>query len=342
MRPAGNWSGVFPRYSDALARPSIVRLDVNMYIAQFYVMKLVPAKHIIEFALRDGTIDGSATVVDTTSGTFGLGMGITCAELGLRFKIFSDPVIDSHFKRRLELLGGDVVIVTGGGDVSPQQARLAALHKYLAANPKAYWLRQYDNPRVLESYAATADDIRNACRRPTKLIATVGSGGSSCGIAARLRMFDTTVKLIGVDTFGSVLFGLENAARNVRGMGNSILPGNLNHRAFDEVHWIDGGLATRGAQRLLTAAGIFAGPSTGAAYLVARWLSAGDPGSDVVFIAPDAGYRYQDQLLGSAQERSNVMRLAECPRMAEAPYDVKKPWACMAWGRRTLAEAKRI
>ena len=130
---------IFTCYSDTIALPTVIQMKKNLYAVAFKLMKLLPARHIIRKAFQRGDIQTNCTVVDTSSGTFALGVGITCCELGLKFKIFGDPAIDKNLISRLKDLGGEVCIVkTAKNKGSYQKERLNALHQFLSQNQLLY------------------------------------------------------------------------------------------------------------------------------------------------------------------------------------------------------------
>jgi cysteine synthase A len=63
-----------------------------------------------------------------------------------------------------------------------------------------------------------------------------------------------------VDTFNGVLFGLSDGRRQLRGLGNSIMPRNLEHTQFDEVHWLDGTTGFGATPLLHQRHAVFGGP----------------------------------------------------------------------------------
>ncbi|MEM9357503.1 MAG: pyridoxal-phosphate dependent enzyme [Pseudomonadota bacterium] len=331
---------IYSNYSDSIECPKLINIKDNIYALCFYIMKLIPAKYIIARAYRANRINPGFPVVDTSSGTFALGMGIVCAEMDLPFIVFGDSAIDPTLKNRLELLGGEVVIVDGSGNQSPQQARLKALHDHLGRSPESFWPQQYDNPDVLDSYAFVADMVNDALPENLTLVASVGSGGSACGVSRRLRALRPGTRLVGVDTFGSVLFGLNNGSRELRGLGNSIMPGNLHHDAFDIVHWVDRNGAFLHARNLLQEHAIFAGPTSGAAYQIALWHATEEPDRKIVFIAPDWGYRYQEMFEPSTDNVLNQARYSGGfrPKMVDRPKDASPPWSMLNWRRRRHAD----
>jgi threonine synthase len=171
------------------------------------------------------------------------------------------------------------------------------------------------------------------------VVGSVGSGGSTCGTIKTLREVEPSIKLVGVDTFGSVLFGLPVGRRELRGLGNSILPNNLDHACFDEVHWVSARDVYHYTRKLHGQFGLFCGPTSGATYQVARWLEA--PGKTVVFLAPDEGHRYMDTVYNNLWMLENgfgEVAPTEAPGQVTRPEQAQEPWASIEWNRRTLPE----
>ena len=104
-------------------------------------------------------------------------------------------------------------------------------------------------------------------------------------MATSLRAAGADCTLVGVDTFNSVLFG-HDGPRKLRGLGNTIMPGNLKHALFDEVHWVSAELADHFTRKLYASTGHFRGPTTGAAYAVVRSVRDRCPDTPIVFLAP--------------------------------------------------------
>ena len=84
--------------SDAFELPKILRLGKNLYAAFFFLMKLMPARFILDRARDHGLIGPDTTIIETTSGPFGLALAILAAEAGYKLILVSDPAIDSPFK----------------------------------------------------------------------------------------------------------------------------------------------------------------------------------------------------------------------------------------------------
>ncbi len=334
-------TSLYLKASDTIRMPDFIRLEDNLFIAVFRLMKLLPAQFILKEGIEAGRIKPGTVIAETSSGTFALGLGMVCAEWKLPFVIFSDLAIDKFLQWRLEDLGGEVRFVgtddPSAGDL--QTLRLLELQTFLKANPDAFWPCQYDNPQNQEAYYGFADLLASSFDGPFTLVGTVGSGGSTCGAAKRLRDSGRDIKLVGIDTFGSVLFGLPIGNRLLRGLGNARMPKNLEHECFDEVHWVhekDAFLHTRMLHREKS---LFCGPTTGAAYQVARWIARRNRDENVVFIAPDEGYRYQATVYNNRWLRKMGITddvTTREPRKVTFLHQAMPPWSYLDWGRSSL------
>ncbi|SCD35135.1 cysteine synthase A [Streptomyces sp. Termitarium-T10T-6] len=330
--------------TEALLLPRIIRFGQNLYGASFTLMKLVPARHILLKAERTGALGPRTEVVETTSGTFGLALAMQSALMGRRLTLVSDPVIDAPLRRRLTDLGARVEICAEPAEIGGyQEARLKRLAEIRAERPDSFCPEQYDNPDNPASYTVVAEHFERALGGVDCLVGPVGSGGSMCGTVGALRSGGRPVTAIGVDTDHSVLFGQPDGARTLRGLGNSLMPGNLDHRAFDEVHWCTAAEAYAATRRLHARHALFQGPTSGAAYLAARWWAAAHPDARVVVMLPDEGYRYQETVYDDGWLASHGFTQP----LPDAPVDVSDPtrpagrWSRYAWGRRSLAEVIR-
>jgi cysteine synthase len=328
--------------TDALEVPRLVCVTEGVYMASFALMKLLPARFILDRAHSAGLIRYGSTIIETTSGTFGLALAMVCALRGYRLILVSDPAIDDSLKRRLEDLNARVEIVREPAPIGGyQRARLDRLAELQAEFPDHFWPSQYDNRHNPGAYAPVAELLVEAIGEIDCLVGTVGSGGSVCGTSSYLRMLSPGLKVIGVDTHRSVLFGQPDGKRMLRGLGNSLLPNNLNHSIFDEVHWVSAAEAFNSTRRLHRQHALFQGGTSGAAYMVADWWAKKNPGAKVVALLPDEGYRYQDTIYNDAWLHANDLWLSELPfepRPVDQPEDAGPEWSSMLWNRRSYEQ----
>jgi cysteine synthase len=334
----------FDEATEAYQIPKLVKLAPNLYAACFMLMKMIPARFILRRAAADGLLEAGTVIAETTSGTFGLALAMQGVHLGREVILVSDPVIDERLYRRLTDLGAvvDRVPATSAGVVGGYQAaRLQRLAEVKAEYPSVFWPDQYGNPDNPRSYALVAELLLECLGQVDCLVGPVGSGGSMCGTTTYLRSVLPECRAIGVDTHGSVLFGHADAHRELRGMGMSLLPGNLDHRVFDTVHWCAAATAYAATRQLHQRHALFMGPTSGAAYLVAHWWAARNPSMLTVVMLPDEGYRYQDTVYDDDWLRTAGHLGEPMPAEPVVVDDATRPdgtWTAFEWGRRSLGE----
>ncbi|MEU3571756.1 pyridoxal-phosphate dependent enzyme [Kitasatospora sp. NPDC036755] len=337
-----NKTATFHEITEASLRPKLVRIEGNLYGAVFTLMKLVPARYILRRALERGDLAPETVITETTSGTFGLALAMQAALLNRRLVLVSDPVIDANLHRRLTDLGAAVEIVKEpAAEGGYQGSRLARLARLRAQLPSTFCPEQYTNPDNPASYTVIAEHLTASLGQVDCVVGPVGSGGSMCGTVRALRSATPHTRAIGVDTHRSMLFGQPDGPRQLRGLGNSLMPGNLDHAVFDEVHWCTAAAAyatTRWAHRRHA---LFQGPTSGAALLVARWWAAQNPDAVCVAMLPDEGYRYQDTVYDDTwlvQQGIDLMLPPEKPTELAHPTQEHSEWTWYPWQRRTLSD----
>jgi cysteine synthase A len=173
------------------------------------------------------------------------------------------------------------------------------------------------------------------------VVGTVGSGGSMCGTSEYLRLLFPRLKVVGVDTHGSVIFGRPDQKRMLRGLGNSLMPRNVDHSVFDEIHWVDAAAGFAATRALHKQHALYMGPTSGTAYLVARWWARQNPEATVVVVLPDEGYRYQDTVYDDKwlhEQNLWLTDLPESPVRVTHPLEAGTEWTYMDWNRRTYEQ----
>jgi len=328
---------------DAMALPRLVWLRPNLVALAFPLLKLLPARYIVRKAREEGELQPGAAIAETSSGTFGLSLAMVARLQGHPLTLVSDPSLEPPLRRRLEDLGATVHVLRDPGPSGAfQKARLEFLERWLEEHPGSYCPRQYSNPWNPASFAPAAELLAHAAGAVDCLVGPVGSGGSSCGIASYLRLLFPEMLLVAADAHRSVLFGQSDGKRTLKGMGNSIVPPNVDvdHSAFDRVHWVGAAEAFRATRRLHRDHALFMGPTSGAAYLVADWFARENPDALVAVVLPDEGYRYQDTVYDDgwlAAHHAGVTVPGE-PVAVDHPHAARPPWATFAWARRSAAE----
>ncbi|MFD8533693.1 PLP-dependent cysteine synthase family protein [Streptosporangium canum] len=254
------------------------------------------ALYIVERARDRGELRPGAPIVESTSGTFGLGLALAGIVYGHPVTLVTDPGMEPLMCRLLSAYGARVVIVAEPHPVGGwQQARRERVRRLLGEYPDAYCPDQYNNPDNVTAYAGLAAELAGQLGRIDVLVCSVGTGGHSAGVSRALRRFYPDLRLVGVDTIGSTIFGQPARSRLMRGLGSSIYPRNVDYEAFNEVHWVAPPEAVWACRRLAALRYATGGWSVGAVALVSSWVARTLPGhTRIAAIFPDGPHRYFD------------------------------------------------
>jgi cysteine synthase A len=259
-------------------------------------MKDRPAMHMVERGRARGDLQPGSRIVESTSGTLGLGLALAGTVYGHPVTLVTDPGLEPIISRMLRAYGAEVDVVTephheGGW----QQARRDRVMEILRGEPTAWYPDQYNNPDNVGAYRGLAGELSAQLGVIDILVCSVGTGGHSAGIAGVLRETNPDLQLIGVDTVGSTIFGQPARPRLMRGLGSSIYPRNVDYAAFNEVHWVAPAEAVWACRTLASTYYASGGWSVGAVALVAGWAArTNPPGTTIAAVFPDGPQRYFD------------------------------------------------
>ncbi|UCM86736.1 pyridoxal-phosphate dependent enzyme [Streptomyces marincola] len=330
---------VHEHITDAIKAPDLIRLTPNTVLARFETLKVYAALGAVRALLDRGTIRPGQTVVDSSSGIYALALAMACQRYGLRCHIVASTTVDATMRVQLEILGATVDQMPPSQDLRlDQERRVRRVRELVARDPDMHWMRQYHDAVHYAGYREFADLVAAALPgRDLTVVGAVGTGSSTGGLVVPLRERGLAVRLVGIQPFGSVTFGSErfqDPEAIIAGIGSAIPFGNVRHHLYDTVHWIGFGHALAGAVGLLREHAVFAGLSTGAAHLAARWEAARHPDRTHLVIGPDTGHRYAERAFARHREAPDPRGLK--PHQITSQDDLAPPWSVMEWRGRAL------
>ncbi|MET8540649.1 PLP-dependent cysteine synthase family protein [Kitasatospora sp. NPDC004799] len=283
-----------------------------------------PALHMVGRARERGDLTPGAPIVESTSGTLGLGLALAGITYGHPVTLVTDPGMEPMVVHQLRAHGATVDTVARPHPVGGwQQARRERVARLLAELPGAWCPDQYNNPDNADAYTTLGLELALQLGGVDVLVAAVGTGGHSAGTARTLRALDPRLRLVGVDSVRSTIFGQPAGPRLMRGLGSSIHPGNVDHAAFDEVHWVAPNEAVWTCRTLARHHYATGGWSVGAVALVAGWIARTHPaGTRIAVVFPDGIHRYTDTVYDDGYCRAHDL-LGHPP--ASAPDEIAHP-----------------
>jgi cysteine synthase A len=261
-------------------------------------IKLKAATEMIEAAEQDGVLTPGAVLVESSSGNLGVALSMIAASKGYRFLCVTDSRCNLSTRRLMEVLGSEVHVIVEPAATGFLGARLDYVRALCASDDRYVWLNQYTNPNNWKAhYRTTAPAIAREFPRLDVLFVGAGTTGTLMGCARYFREWRRPVRIVAVDSVGSVTFGGAPGRRLIPGLGTSVRPPQLDESYVDEVVCVEEADTIRACRRLARSGFLFGG-STGTVVSGAMgWLAQHDAGElTAVAIAPDLGERYLDTI----------------------------------------------
>ncbi|NJW51764.1 PLP-dependent cysteine synthase family protein [Salinimicrobium oceani] len=262
------------------------------------------AVKMIEDAEAAGLLKPGGTIIEGTSGNTGMGLALAAIVKGYRMVCV---MADKQSKEKIDILravGSEVVVCPT--DVAPDdpQSYYSTSKRLSDETPNSWYVNQYDNlSNTKAHYESTGPEIwRQTDGKVTHFVVGVGTGGTISGVGKYLKEQNPNVKVWGVDTYGSVfkkyhetgVFDEKEIYPYVtEGIGEDILPKNVDFSIIDGFTKVTDKDAAIYTQRLAKEEGMFLGNSAGAAIKGLLQLKEHFKKDDVVVILfHDHGSRY--------------------------------------------------
>jgi N-(2-amino-2-carboxyethyl)-L-glutamate synthase len=262
-------------------------------------IKLKAATEMVATAVRNGQLRPGDTLVESSSGNLGVALSLVAASQGYGFLCVTDTRCTLAARQLMQSLGTQVHVVT---EPHPEEGLLGARIRFVERmrRERGYvWLNQYANPgNAMAHYLTTGPEILKSFPEVEVLFIGAGSTGTLMGCSRYFRENRPSVRIVAIDSVGSVTFGTPAQPRMLPGLGTSVRPPLLDESILDEVVHV-AEIDTVRACRMLVRHGFLFGGSTGTVISGAMdWLSRNAPDDDLsaVAISPDLGDRYLDTI----------------------------------------------
>lgn len=205
-------------YDYNIGNTPMIKVDDSEYNGNLYIkMESSNRNHSIKdrsayFMLKSledkGLLNEETEIVESTSGNLGLALAFLAKELGIKFTCLVDPTIMMAKRKNLIAMGCNLLDVECSEIDKDYRCARIRIAETMGKEENIIWTNQYANPANSNAhYQTTGPEIWNQRNGQINyVICAMGSGGTISGVAKFIKEKDSSVKIVGVEPYGSTIF----------------------------------------------------------------------------------------------------------------------------------------
>jgi len=260
-------------------------------------IKTRTAYNMITAAEDAGLIDKDSIIVEPTSGNQGIGLALIGAVKGYKTVIIMPDSVSEERRKLVEHYGATVRLVHDDGNIGKCMENCLSCAQEMAREDKRVYIpQQFINPNnpLVHKYHTALEILEQVAGPIHGFCSGVGTGGTISGIGETLRAVYPDVEIWAVEPENAAILAGGTIGTHLQmGIGDGLIPDNLNMTIYDSVYIVTDEEAIRTAKDLARLEGLMCGISSGtnvaAALKLAEKLG---KGKTVVTILPDTAERY--------------------------------------------------
>ena len=246
---------------------------------------------------KAGVIKPDTIIVEPTSGNQGIGLALVGAVRGYKTIIIMPDSVSQERRLLVQHYGAEVVLIHDAGNIGDCIAEcLSTALRMAEEDPRVFVPEQFSNPNnplahrnhtALEIMEQVAGPIHGFC-------SGIGTGGTISGIGEVLRAQNPDIVIWAVEPENAAILSGGSIGTHLQmGIGDGIVPENLNKQIYDDIYVVTDEEAITTAKRLASMEGLMCGISSGTNVAAALKLAARlGTGKTVVTVLPDTAERY--------------------------------------------------
>jgi cysteine synthase A len=260
-------------------------------------IKTRTAYNMILDAEKKGIINKDTIIVEPTSGNQGIGLALVGAVRGYKTIIIMPDSVSEERRKLVKHYGAEVKLVHDSGDIGEcikdcVNTAIRMSHE----NPNVFVPQQFENPANNEIQRnQTAKEILAQVDGPVHgFCSGIGTGRTISGIGETLKEANPDITIWAVEPQNAAILAGGTIGTHLQmGIGDGLIPENLNQEIYDDIYIVTDAQAIKTSQDLARKEGIMCGISSGtnvaAAIELAKKLG---KGKTVVTVLPDTAERY--------------------------------------------------
>ncbi len=301
---------VYSNVLEAIGHTPIVKLSEKMVpsdAAQVLVkyeglnvggsIKTRTAYNMIKKAIDEGIIKDDTIIVEPTSGNQGIGLALIGAVMGFKTVIIMPDSVSSERRLLVKHYGAEVILIKDEGNIGECMDKCLQTALDMAkSDKKVYIPQQFENPNnpMVHKHHTGLEILEQVAGPIDGFCSGIGTGGTISGIGETLKAQNPQIEIWAVEPENAAILAGGNIGTHLQmGIGDGIIPKNLNREIYDDIYVVSDEEAIQTAKDLARKEGLMCGISSGtnvaAAIALAKKLG---KGKTVVTVLPDTAERY--------------------------------------------------
>ena len=260
-------------------------------------IKTRTAYYMIKHAEKSGILQPDSIIVEPTSGNQGIGLALIAAVKGYEAVIIMPDSVSEERRKLVQHYGAKVTLVHDAGNIGKCIDECMEIALSMAKeNPKVYVPQQFENPAnpMVHKHHTGLEILEQAACPIDGFCSGIGTGGTISGIGEVLKAQNPQIEIWAVEPENAaILAGGAIGTHLQMGIGDGLIPGNLNQSIYNDIYIVSDEEAISTAKDLARKEGLMCGISSGTNVAAALKLSQKlGKGKTVVTVLPDTAERY--------------------------------------------------
>ena len=260
-------------------------------------IKTRTAYNMIITAEREGLINKDTIIVEPTSGNQGIGLALVGAVRGYKTVIIMPDSVSCERRMLVQHYGAEVKLVHDDGNIGECiEECLRTAQRMKEENPNVYIPQQFENKAnpLVHKHHTGLEILEQAGKEIHGFCSGIGTGGTLSGIGETLKAQYPDIEIWAVEPQNAAILAGGTIGTHLQmGIGDGIIPENLNLNIYSNVYIVTDEEAIQTAKDLARLEGLMCGISAGTNVAAARKLAKKlGKGKTVVTVLPDTAERY--------------------------------------------------
>ncbi len=260
-------------------------------------IKTRTAYNMICEAEKQGLINKDTIIVEPTSGNQGIGLALIGAVKKLKTVIIMPDSVSQERRMLVQHYGAEVILIHDAGNIGDCiDECLRTAERMKAENPNVYIPQQFENKAnpMVHKHHTGLEILEQAGKEIHGFCSGFGTGGTISGIGEVLKAQNPDIEIWAVEPENAAILAGGTIGTHLQmGIGDGLIPGNLNTKIYNNIYIVTDEEAIETAKDLARLEGIMCGISSGTNVAAAKQLAKKlGKGKTVVTVLPDTAERY--------------------------------------------------